>query len=285
MVCPYLTHWVPTAAFWRTFCHDGKISPGWCGWGGAHPSLFIKFTITYKVAVLAPAEWADILTLFHLYQYMYSVVRTSVISRLFWHLYKFSASEYTGMVALCHSLWYSLFVTIIHRVQSYIHSLFVIRQGLSSCILPHFVLICFLFRGMARNGIPIPWVRYASSFVPSCFLFRGMVLNRVPKVSFYFCYRVRNFKLFLFRRMVRNGIPRVCFNFCSTERNSEQFSLPRKGSEWNSERFLFRGTAGIPSEWTICSVYSFFRGIIFLSEIPTPTCILFPVPVMGHWFL
>jgi hypothetical protein len=35
--------------------------------------------------------------------------------------------------------------------------------------------------------------------------------------------------------------------------------------------FLFRGTAGIPSEITICSFYSVFRGIIFLSEIPNPT--------------
>jgi hypothetical protein len=34
--------------------------------------------------------------------------------------------------------------------------------------------------------------------------------------------------------------------------------------------FLFRGTTGIPSEITICSVYSVFRGIIFLSEIPNP---------------
>ncbi len=98
--------------------------------------------------------------------------------------------------------------------------------------------------------------------------------------------------------MVRNRIPRVCFYFCSTEWNSEPFSLPRKGSDWNSEimllflfhgtefravfssaeglgsefrRFLFRGTAGIPSEISICSVYSVFRGIIFLSEIPNPT--------------
>ena len=80
---------------------------------------------------------------------------------------------------------------------------------------------------------------------------------------------------FLFRRMVRNGIPRVCFYICSTERNSELFSLPRNGSERNSESlllfccivhnsehfsplrncsernfesFLFRGTAGIPPE-------------------------------------
>ncbi len=103
---------------------------------------------------------------------------------------------------------------------------------------------------------------------------------------------------FLFRGMVRNGIPRVCFYFCSMERNSELFSLPRKGSERNSAsmllflfhgtefrvvfsssegfgtefpEFLFRGTAGIPSEITICSVNSVFRRIIFLSEIPNPS--------------
>ncbi len=84
----------------------------------------------------------------------------------------------------------------------------------------------------------------------------------------------------------------------SAERNSELFSLPLKGSEGNSEslllflfrgkefrdvfssaegfgtefrEILFRGTAGIPSEITICSVNSVFRGIIFLSEIPNPT--------------
>jgi hypothetical protein len=42
--------------------------------GGARPPPFTTFTITSKVAVYAPAEWADTLTLFHLYQYMYSVV-------------------------------------------------------------------------------------------------------------------------------------------------------------------------------------------------------------------
>jgi hypothetical protein len=52
-------HRVATAAFWRTFSDEGKIGPGWWGWGGA-------FTITSKVAVYAPAEWADTLTLFHL---------------------------------------------------------------------------------------------------------------------------------------------------------------------------------------------------------------------------
>ncbi len=41
--------------------------------GGARPPPLITFTLTSKVAVYAPAEWADTLTLFHLYQYMYSV--------------------------------------------------------------------------------------------------------------------------------------------------------------------------------------------------------------------
>ncbi len=40
--------------------------------GGARPPPLL----TSKVAVYAPAEWADTLTLFHLYQYMYSVVTT-----------------------------------------------------------------------------------------------------------------------------------------------------------------------------------------------------------------
>jgi hypothetical protein len=43
--------------------------------GGERPPPFTTITITSKVAVYAPAEWADTrtLTLFHLYQYMYSV--------------------------------------------------------------------------------------------------------------------------------------------------------------------------------------------------------------------
>ncbi len=102
----------------------------------------------------------------------------------------------------------------------------------------------------------------------------------------------------LFRGMVRNGIPRVCIYFGCTERNPEVCSLPSNGSEQNHvslllflfhgtefrvifssaegfgtefRDFLFRGTTGIPSEITICSVYSVFRGIIFLSEIPNPS--------------
>ena len=34
--------------------------------GGARRPTLIAFTITSKVAVYAPAEWADTLTLFHL---------------------------------------------------------------------------------------------------------------------------------------------------------------------------------------------------------------------------
>ncbi len=41
--------------------------------GGACPPPLITFTLTSKVPVLAPAVWAVTLTLFHLYQYMYSV--------------------------------------------------------------------------------------------------------------------------------------------------------------------------------------------------------------------
>ncbi len=44
--------------------------------GGARPPPLITFTLTSKVAVYAPAEWADTLTLFHLYQYMFSVVKS-----------------------------------------------------------------------------------------------------------------------------------------------------------------------------------------------------------------
>jgi hypothetical protein len=51
-------HRVATTAFWRTF----QAGEG----GGCTTAPFITFTITSKVAVYAPAEWADTLTLFHL---------------------------------------------------------------------------------------------------------------------------------------------------------------------------------------------------------------------------
>ncbi len=60
-------HRVATAVFWRTFSDEGKISPGRWGWGvHAHPlSLHLPSPVKLQC------------TLFHLYQYMYSVVSTS----------------------------------------------------------------------------------------------------------------------------------------------------------------------------------------------------------------
>jgi hypothetical protein len=74
---PQSTHRVVTAAFWRTFhpMMEKLAQPGEGGGCTARPPPFPIFTITYKVAVYAPAEWADTHTLFRLYQYMYSVVQ------------------------------------------------------------------------------------------------------------------------------------------------------------------------------------------------------------------
>ena len=132
-------------------------------------------------------------------------------------------------------------------------------------------------------------VHQKSSFLTLYTAFKSIFLFFVARKG------IPNFVLF--RGMVRNGIPRICFYFSSTERNSDLFSLPQKGSEQNYgslflflvhgtefrgvfssaegfgtefRDFLFRGIAGIPSEITLCSVYSVFRGIIFLSEIPNP---------------
>jgi hypothetical protein len=57
------------------YCHhDGKLSPGWLGWGvREHPPPFTISTITYKVKVYALAESAGTLPLFLLFPYMYSV--------------------------------------------------------------------------------------------------------------------------------------------------------------------------------------------------------------------
>ncbi len=52
--------------------------------GGARPPPFTTITITSKVEVYAPAEWADTLTLFNLYQYMYSV--DSNIASICWKI-------------------------------------------------------------------------------------------------------------------------------------------------------------------------------------------------------
>jgi hypothetical protein len=57
--------------------------------------------------------------------------------------------------------------------------------------------------------------------------------------------------------------------FFGTEFRAIFSSAEGFGTEFRD--FLFRGTTGIPSEITICSVYSVFCGIIFWSEIPNPS--------------
>ncbi len=90
-----------TAAFLRTFHHEGKISLAGQGGGVARPPPFttITRTITSKVAVYAPAESADTLTLFHP-QYMYSVV--VIIAKICMHIfYSVQLLPSTVHCALC----------------------------------------------------------------------------------------------------------------------------------------------------------------------------------------
>ncbi len=131
----------------------------------------------------------------------------------------------------------------------------------------------------------------------SCFFVRDMLRNGIPKVCFSFCFTELNSELLSLTRngseqnskclllfAPRNRIPSCVLSaewfrtefreFASTlfqGREFGAFSPLRNGSEWNSESFLFRGTAGIPPEQTNYSVYSIFRGIIFMSEIANPS--------------
>jgi hypothetical protein len=86
----------------------------------------------------------------------------------------------------------------------------------------------------------------------------------------------------LFRRSVRNRIMGVCFYFFvhGTEFRVVFSSAEGFGTEFRD--FLFRGTTGIPSEIAICSVYSVFRGIIFLSKIPNPITIVTTLQMKGR---
>jgi hypothetical protein len=60
------------AAFWRTFHHDA------CGGGGCMPSPFPYSSHHVKVHV--PAEWADTLTLFHLYPHVLCGLYTAMVA-------------------------------------------------------------------------------------------------------------------------------------------------------------------------------------------------------------
>ncbi len=136
-------------------------------------------------------------------------------------------------------------------------------------------------------------------FVPCCFLFRGMVRNGIPRVCFYFCSTERNSELFPLplKGLEGNSEILLLFQFHGTEFRVVFSSAEGFGREFREfasnfglrdgipscflvrgrvrngiPRILFRGTVGILSEITICSVNSVFRGIIFLSEIPNPRC-------------
>ena len=111
--------------------------------------------------------------------------------------------------------------------------------------LPRLVLSSFFSAEWFRTEFR----EFASIFVPrngipSCFFFRCSVRKGIQRDIFYFLLNGTEF--------------RVLFS------SAEGF-----GTEFRD--FLFRGTAGIPSEITLCSVYSVFRGIIFMSEIPNPS--------------
>ncbi len=148
-------------------------------------------------------------------------------------------------------------------------------------------------RGAPTNSqfecrLPLP------RFILSCFLFRGMVRNGILRVCSYFCSTERNSELFslplkglegiseslLFRGMIRNEILRVCSYFCSTERNSKLFSLPRKGLEGNSESLLLFQFHGTEFRVVFSSAEGFgmeFRGFtsIFGLRDGIPSCFLF----------
>ncbi len=72
---PQSTHRVEMAAFWRTFHHDGKISPGCWGWGvHAHPLSLYLPSRTKLQCTLQLRGQIHTSYFFHLYPYMYSVV-------------------------------------------------------------------------------------------------------------------------------------------------------------------------------------------------------------------
>ncbi len=73
---PHRVHieFMTTAAFWRTFHHDGKFCPGWSWWGCTHTHpLFNIFTIYHHVQscrVLSSWEGRFIPLIFNLYPYV-----------------------------------------------------------------------------------------------------------------------------------------------------------------------------------------------------------------------
>jgi hypothetical protein len=119
--------------------------------------------------------------------------------------------------------------------------------------------------GLERHSESLFIFFVARKGIPSCVLFRGMVRNGILIIFIYFGSTKWNSE----KGSEQNYGSLLPFLLHGTEFRVIFSSAEGFGTEFRD--FLFRGTTGIPSEITIRSVYSVFRGIIFLSEIPNPT--------------
>ncbi len=106
-------------------------------------------------------------------------------------------------------------------------------------------------------------ISFAKNPAPATGCFHSRQLwNGIPKVCFYFCFMEQNSDLF---SLPRNGSERNSESlllFCFMVQKLEHFSPLRNGLEQNSESFLFRGKPGILPEQTNSSIYSVFHLII-----------------------
>jgi hypothetical protein len=202
MSCPHLTHGVATAAFWRT----------------------------------------DTLTLFHLYQYTYSVVCTSkvVYSYIILEIFGCRVYRYGGIMPL-----FMIFIIFNNHSHSTIIHTFILRN--SPRPEPVFLNVYGAPESIPRNEFRQPMGRYDNPLPlrflapidslkipaqPSCILSHVFSSKEWLRMAFYenaSIFDPRNGipSCFLFRGMVWNGIPRVSFYFCTTNLNSELFRLPR----------------------------------------------------------
>ncbi len=99
------------------------------------------------------------------------------------------------------------------------------------------------FRKIPRNRLgTVSVIPRKKVLIPRQSEFCGRTAKITSKVvfldTFFEIFGCRNLFWVVFSTSEQNSITRVCFYFCSTERNPELFSLPRKGSEWNSESLL-----------------------------------------------
>jgi len=125
------------------------------------------------------------------------------------------------------------------------------------------------YYGLYRNS-QFEYCQRLLHFVLSCFSFHGKEFRGVFSSSEGLEGNSESLLLFLFHGVKFQVVISSAEGFGREFREFAFIFVPRKGSERNSENFLFLGTAEIPSEITICSIYFVFRGIIFLSEILNP---------------